>query len=119
MANELTVSASLSFEKNGISAEFKELARSFDVAGDQYIRNIQSVSIAEVTLDKGGITTIGWIAIKNLDATNYLELTGATSGDVLAKLPAGGFAVFPVASANIFAAANTAACLVDYLMIEL
>jgi len=54
------------------------------------------------------------VYVKNLDATNYIEVR-ETGGAVLARIPAGLFALIPVAANSVpQIIANTGACVAEY-----
>lgn len=117
MANEIQLSQTLRYSKSGVSASH---ASSFtvDQSGDKYQAGVQTVGTAEESLDKGDIGTIGYIAFKNLDSTNYVQL-GITTGVYSIKCLAGKGGVVPWNSSTTpYAKANTAAVELDYLMIE-
>ena len=116
MANELSLRVSLSFDKNSAQVRRSD-GISVDVAGDAFTKQVQSIPTSNTALDAGAaIGTQGYIYIKNLDATNFVTvgITGSYSIKLLAKE----FALFRAAAA-IFALADTSACLVEYVIIEL
>lgn len=117
MANELTLTISASETKNGAtySASYNGTVT---VSGNTPISNVQSIGTVDESLDLGDISSLGYIIAKNLDATNYLEL-GHTSGTYEIKLKPGEFCAFRVGSGMtaIHAKANTAACLLQYLLL--
>ena len=115
MANELRLQVDLRYNKNGRIIEEKESIW-VDVAGDNVIRNIQEVGTSEEALQSIDGGTQGYLLIKNLDSTNYVEV--GLTGEYTAKLKAGEIALFRCAG-TVFAKANTAACDVDYILIEL
>ena len=117
MANELTLRTSLSFNKSG--AEVKRAKSiSIDITGDAFTHGIQSVGTAEEELVQGAdLGTPGYTLILNLDATNYIEV-GSTTGVYDIKCKAGEFALYRHNSATVYAKANTAACLVEYIITE-
>lgn len=117
MANEITINASLKYAKNGASAS---VAASFkaDQTGDKYQAGVQAVGTSpEETLDKGDIGTIGYALVKNLDETNFVQL-GSSSGVYSVKLRAGEGCLIPWSGTAVYAKADTAAVLVDYILIE-
>jgi hypothetical protein len=60
----------------------------------------------------------GWVFLKNLDPTNYVEFGFADEQFTIKLLP-GESTVFRWSeSGNITAQANTGACLVEFLIIE-
>lgn len=117
MANEITVNASLSFSKDGSRASFSPGAVSVTMTGSQYCGKTQTVGTSEENLDKGDISTIGLVMVRNLDNTNYVEL-GSSTGVYSVKLLPDELNVFRWDGTNIIAKANTANCIVEYLMLE-
>ncbi len=117
MANELKITASIFFNKNGAEAVRAESIE-VDVSGDAFNHDIQSVGTSEEQLAQGAdLGTPGYIFLKNLDATNYVEI-GSTTGVYDIKIKAGEIALYRHNSATIYAKANSAACLVEYFLIE-
>ena len=115
MAGELALSARLIFNKGGASTRGSE-GISVDVTGDSFTQQTQSIPTSNTALDAGAaIGTQGYIFIKNLDSTNFV--TVGITGSYSMKLLAGEFALFRAAGA-IFALADTASCLVEYIIIE-
>lgn len=117
MANELKIIVSLDFSKGGAKADRAESIR-VDVTGDAFTHEVQAVGTSEEELAQGAdLGTPGYIFIKNLDDTNYVEV-GSTTGVYDIKLKAGEIAVYRHNGTTIYAKANTAACLVEYWLIE-
>lgn len=117
MANELNVSISLSFSKGGAKIN-KSYSDAVTVTGDAFVSGILEVGTSEETLTQlNELGTPGFLLLKNLDSTNYIEF-GSTTGVYDIKLKAGEIAIFRHNSATAYAKANTAACLVEYTMIE-
>ncbi len=116
MAGELAISAKIIFNKSDAMARMSA-GVTVDVAGDAYTQQTQSIPTSNTALDAGAaIGTQGYIFIKNLDSTNFV--TVGITGSYSIKLLAGEFALFRAAAA-IFALADTASCLVEYVIIEL
>lgn len=118
MADELTVITGLLFSKGGLESQMDALRQTLDVSGSHYIRRSQSIGTSAEALDIGEITTCGYIAIHNKDATNFVEIRDGSGGADVVKLLAGETAVFRLATSTPYAIANTAACIVDYLLVE-
>ena len=118
MADEITVTLSVVYDNNGV--EFtRSLSDSITQTGDTFTWEIQSVGTSEEELAQGAeLGTPGIMVVHNLDATNYVEI-GSTTGVYDIKLLAGEFAIYRHNSATVYAKANTAACLVEYLLFEL
>ena len=117
MANELSLRATLSFSKGGAIVNRSE-SISVTVTGDAFNHDVQSVGTTEEELAQGAdLGTPGYVLIINLDSTNYVEV-GSTTGVYDIKLKAGELSLHRHNSATIYAKANTAACLVEYIIIE-
>jgi hypothetical protein len=121
-ANELTLSAALEFIKSNTRTSTKDMGISglqFTVSGTDCIGPVtQTIGTSAEALDIGDITTPGYVAIKNLDATNYVTIRMGSTGADVVKLKAGEFAMFRLASTNPFALANTSSCQVLYVLVE-
>ncbi len=117
MANELNIGVTLSFRKGGAIVDRVE-SGSFTVTGDSFNHDVQSIGTSEEQLAQGvDLGDPGFVFVKNLDATNYVEF-GSTTGVYDLKLKAGEFHLYRHNSATIYAKANTASCLVEYIIIE-
>jgi hypothetical protein len=117
MADEIRISQTLRYAKSSSSASH---ATSFSVtqSGDKYQAGVQIVGTTEESLDKGDIGTIAFVAFKNLDSTNFVQM-GITTGVYTIKCLAGAGGVIPWNSSTApLVKANTAPVEVDYLMVE-
>ena len=80
--------------------------------------NYDSIGTDAEALDISDISTVEFVVIKNTDATNYVEIdcnySSSFSADI--KLDAGKTAIFKP-SGTVQAKANTAACIVEFLVI--
>uniref|UniRef100_A0A6M3J564 Uncharacterized protein n=1 Tax=viral metagenome TaxID=1070528 RepID=A0A6M3J564_9ZZZZ len=115
MSDELRIGLVMSFDKGGAKCNRAETIE-VDVTGDAFSHEIQSIPTSNTALVEGAaVGTPGYYFIKNLDATNYVTI-GLTASYAI-KLLAGEICCFRAAGA-IFALANTAACLVEYWVIE-
>lgn len=114
--NAIQISATLKYSANKAAASLSTTF-SDDQAGDKYQAGVQSVGTTEEELDKGDVGTIGYLAIRNMDQSNFVQL-GAATGAYSFEVPAGKGAVLPWKSANVFIKADTAAVEVEYLIIE-
>ena len=115
MANEISISIEFSYSKNGEIQ--KDESFLVTVSGDSYIHGVQDIGFAteEAVVTPADIGTAGWCVVKNLDDTNYITL-GAT-GSLNLKLLPGETAIFRL-NAALYAQANTAACALEYIIIE-
>lgn len=117
MSDELRLGIVLSFSKGGAKANRAEHIE-VDVTGDAFTHEVQSVGTTEEELPQGAdLGTPGYVFIKNLDSTNYVEI-GSTTGVYDIKLLAGEVALYRHNSATLYGKANSAACLVEYIIIE-
>ena len=120
MANEITVSASLTYEDSesaDVSAEISELLAS--VATKKFIKYKQNIGFAaEEALTLGEVTSPGWAFFINRDATNFVELRVSTGGAKFAKLLPGEFACLRLGSgAQVpYALADTGAVQLEVLL---
>jgi len=118
MANELTVGARISFSKSGGEVKRAE-SKSVTVTGDSFTHEIQSIGTTEEDIVYcADIGTPGYVLVKNLDTTNYVEM-GITTGVYTIKLLAEEFALYRHNSTAWKAKATGGACLVEFVMIEL
>ena len=121
MANEISVTIKITFAKGTLPTVTRNpSALSVDMTGTQFVAGVQSIGTAEEALDLGdmGALTLGWMYCKNLDGTNFVEIRPATATADLIKLKAGEFALFRLTSNTPYAIADTAACELDYLIVE-
>lgn len=119
MANELTISESMSFSKGGVTASHSVSGRQVNVSGTKFTQLIQTIGTSEEALDLGDVGTPGWCMIENLDATNYVSIRRATGeGNFCKLLPGDPPAAFRLEATAPYAIANTASCAVKITIIE-
>lgn len=118
MANELTISASISFTKGGVTAALSRAGTTLTVSGTKYTRVVQSIGLTQQALELGDVGTPGYSLIVNLDATNFVKIRGASGGVDCIKLKPGEFCLFRNAGSAPFAIADTAICKIEHLLIE-
>ena len=124
MPNQLSVFGGLSYS-DSIGQEQSLYTAQDDpdvvsVATEAIARMTQNIGTSEEALNLGNIATLGYIYIKNLDETNFVQLRTATSGTYFCKLKPGEIAVFRFGSGVTapYAIADTAACDVEYFLIS-
>lgn len=91
------------------------------MTGTDWTVGTQSIGFASSeAIGKGEITTPGFMVVKNVDATNYLEIerTSFTSGNGTIKLKPGEAALFRFSASAPHALANTAAVVIQFLLLE-
>jgi hypothetical protein len=120
MANEISFSASLSYSKSGanatISASISVTQVGADFTNQSQLIGTASAELLDVGSDVG---TTGYVMVKNNDPTNFVELSLNDFTQKFAKLRAGEFCILPVSTGTIYAKADTGACQVSVLAIEL
>ncbi len=112
MANEIQLQASLNITKNG--ATFAGSGSiSVTQSGNASIGNVQAIGTSTEALLIGDITDLGYVFVKNLDATNFVRIglnTPVVAADAFTTLLPGEFAMFPTRLETIYAIADTGAC---------
>lgn len=82
MANELNLSISLSFQKNGAIIQ-RQLSAQFNVSGSAGIQVIQNIGTSDETLNLGDVATPGFLLLHNLAAFAFVVTpTAPTIGNV-------------------------------------
>lgn len=111
MANEVTVTGSISVTESSITQAIAESAVQFDLANTgptKFIDHVQEIGTSEEAIDLGDITAPGWCMMKNLDATNFIEIFAVTAGTAMFKLLPGEFFLGKLSATAPFAKADTA-----------
>lgn len=124
MANEITLTAALSIIKNGISIA-ASVTKQVTQAGSGFASIEQEIGVATERLGgASGFTDIddlGYLFIKNLDATNFVMIglaTPVTAGDAFAVLLPGEAWCGPCRQETIYGLADTLACKVQIIALE-
>lgn len=111
MANEITITARLRAIKSYLSID-KNQTINADLSATAVADVVQNIGTTyEQIVLPAEVTAGGYAWFRNLDATNYVEIGVEVSAAFypLVKLKAGEVAVLRLATATIFAKANTAA----------
>ena len=117
MANEIQAEGRLVHSTGGLQAVLAK-SKVITPAALDFQSGSQSVGTSEETIALGDIGTIGWVFVVNTDETNYVEI-GSATGDYLGKMLAGeSFGPVRWNAAAIYLKANTAACVVRYIVTE-
>lgn len=121
MSNATTLTAALAISGAGVSISGTVSGLSITQAGTNSIGNVQNIGTTTEQLTFGDVTTIGYLFVKNLDATNYVEfdLNTPVAGTAFSKLLPGEAFVIPTRQTTIYGKANTAACDCLIVAIEL
>ncbi len=123
MANEISVTASLSVYKSSVMSA--AVGRSitdalFTMTGSAWIESILDVLTSATVIPLGGVATPHWAYFKNLDASNFIKIRNGASGADLLKLKAGECAFCPLLDSAVpYAIADTATCKMEYVIFAL
>lgn len=119
MANEIFVSAFLAANKGSTKVALP-LSLNVTLTGTKMLHNRQSIGTTEEALEMGEISAGGWCLMVNRDATNYVQVRPGTGGTATIKMKAGEPALFRLDSGATapYLIANTAACEVEYILLE-
>lgn len=129
MANEISVTAALNYTNtaNGIASTLLQIGGStnnaaFSITGKNftYLSKSFPTSAGGTAIPLGAVGTLGWCAIKNNDATNYIQVLTAASGTTFLRINAGEMALFRFDQGITAPAilANTASVLTEVLLLE-
>lgn len=119
MANEITMRASLAYRKGADMDGIDPGEISVTMTGTKVQRGVQLVGTVEEPLLLGEPGAGGWIWMRNLDATNYVQVRGATGQTPLVRMRTGEIAEFRLDAGSVpTLQANAAACSVQYLLLS-
>lgn len=109
MANEIFASVQFAARKNGADISASS-SFNLTMTGDDMLNQTQVIGTTAELVSFGDITGApGLVIIKNLDATNYVEIGGDSGLTVFKlKLLPGQYHQFQPSSATMYAKANTA-----------
>ena len=122
MANELTLNGSLAYEDSEDADELLSVVdKVVNVTTKKYVKAKQSIGTSEEAIGLGELSApLGWALFINRDTTNYLEIrSGSGASNDVIRLNAGEFALFRFGSdvTAPYAIANTAACVLEYMIV--
>ena len=118
MANELSHTLSIAYSK-GTPSDIISRSESTQstISGTAWESGRQTIGTTEETLSLNDVTSVGYVYVRNMDATNYVQI-GTTTAQYSIKLPAGKDCWFYANGNTLYIKANTAACDVVYLVIS-
>lgn len=119
MASELKITIGANFAKGSLATFQRTFASDLarDVAGSNTTYGTQLIGTSAEALNLGEIGTAGYLLIKNLDPTNFVKIRNGSSGTDVVKLKPGDPACFRI-NGTPYLIADTAACAVEYWLIE-
>jgi hypothetical protein len=110
MANEITVTCSLSASKGGATVSSGTATASITMTGIDMAQFTQTITDVEAAIEiPAGLATIGFLMVKNLSATDWVEIyyTTATVTDAM-KIPAGGANIMSPVKTTVFGKCDSA-----------
>lgn len=116
MSQEINSQKSFTYKKNGVTIT-RSVNTTYDAAGNGNIGQVVSVGTSDETLDKGDVSTPGMLYARNLDATNFLDI-GPDGTVYPIRLKPGCDCLLQWNGSAIHVKANTAPCLLEYVLIE-
>jgi len=120
MASEITVNASLVYEDaEGSAGSLSNSDDIISVTTKKIARHRQAIATSDTVINLGGISSMGWFMLKNLDTVNYVEIKTASSGTIIGKmLPGETYGPVRIGSGVTAPAAiaNSASCDIDVLI---
>lgn len=118
MANEIAVRMMLRLKESGEpGVDIDTLTQYFDMTGTEYVYGIFSIGTSAENIAKGDVGTWGWVYMKNLDSTNYVD-GGDDADNPSIQMKAGEPFLGRWNATNVSLKANTAACRVLFLGLE-
>ena len=119
MSNELTLSISLSFTKGDTALDFDLGPTRFDVSGSKAMKHRQEIGTSEEAILLGDAGVGGYFVGVNRDSTNFMEIRPGSGEEDLIRMEPGDFCCFRIADdATPYAIADTAACELEYAVVE-
>lgn len=112
MANEITITLSASVANSYFKSSFQPGSIQLNQTAIGGHMPIVSVGTSEEALTFGDISTLGYVALRNLDTTNYVDIGPESGGAMVAmiRLKAGNVAIMRLKPGiTVRAQANTAA----------
>lgn len=115
MANEITVQASLKVDNGGLELTHKSGVLRFTQTNARGGNpGVVDIGTSEEDVSFGDLAAPGWVYMRNLDTTNYVEWgkkDGSNNMQAIGRLGAGEVSLFKMnASTTLRMKANTAAC---------
>lgn len=122
MADEITVSSSLIVDNGSFDPAWSTGSQSVDqAAAGGGAPGFVNIGTSEEAISFGDVSTPGWAFIRNIDATNYVDIGPDSGGSMVAACrlkPGEGFAIRLHPSSTWRGQANTAAVDLVFAVLE-
>ena len=116
MANELSLTLTFYYSKGGQIIDRETGLSLVTISGTETLAAAASVATSAGALDIPA--SPGYVFIKNLDGTNFVQV-GPDGTNWLISLDPGQWALFPLDSgSDLYAKADTSACNVEYIALS-
>ena len=90
------------------------------MTGDSFTHGVGSVGTSgEILVESIEVGTVGWVFVKNLDASNFVTVGSHATDNHLVKLLPGESSLLKAGLGTVFANSDTSACMVEYILVEL
>lgn len=119
MADEILASVTLRYrDSQGRQDSLQQLDAKATLTTPRYTKYSKSVGTVEEAINLGEVTSPGFCAIRNYDATNFVEVLTGTGGTRIGRVPPLTTVLFhfPTAATAPYVIADTAACECDVLL---
>jgi len=116
MADEIGIAAQLNFNKYGVSV-MRSLNGIFNVTGTRYSAKVLDIGTVAELVAMDDMTTVGFVLIKNIDATNFISV-GDDGVNFPIKILPEEFCMFRLSGNTLYLMADTAACNAEVTMVE-
>lgn len=125
MANELTVSTSINYEKNNHQLSFLPDTQSITVAGEQHSAGVQALTTTHeaLVLNEVGASSQGWAWFRNIgtDTATHIKV-GVQNADSsfteVFTLQGGEFAIMRLGDTALYAESSTGTLHLQYSILE-
>jgi len=124
MANELTVSANIQYEKNNHQLAFTPDTQTITVAGEQHTAGVQALTTSHeaLVLNEVGASSQGWAWFRNIgtDTATHIKVGIDNSGSFVEvfTLQGGEFAIMRVGDTALYAESSTGTLYLQYSILE-
>jgi len=119
MANEISYSATLSAAKGSTQVNSGAMNGLITMAGTDMLAATQTIGVTEEVLNFGDITGApAAVLVKNLDPTNFVQLSATGQTGFVIKLLAGQTCLFQPSAASVYAKADASPVSVWVVAVE-
>lgn len=117
MANEIVVTALMSFSKGGKSDEVGTASQRITMTGGNFIRGTMNVTTAAAAIPLGAVGTPGMCWIKN-NGSVAVNIRAGSGGANVVSIKAGEESLFRLATATPYAVTASSSADIEYEILE-